>query len=95
MIIELLNLLYGVGKDINSYYKLKEITKYIDNVRLEQIKEGCKNKGINISFRWSSEEKIESRKQKGWDYYYEIDNNNKTKAILKLKGGQILIAKLD
>lgn len=93
MIIEIAKLIYGIAKDVYEYNSYKKDSKLIDNARLEQIKEKLRKDGIYMKFYWSDEEKIEARRQDGWDYYYEIDKENKTQWILRQKNGQILIAK--
>ena len=93
MIIELLGLLYGIAKDLKSYQTYEEKDKIIDQRRLTQIEKAHEEKGDMIEFRISDPDKIEGIKQNGWDYYYEIDEDKKTKSLLKMKNGQIIIAR--
>lgn len=92
--VEYLGLIYGIIKDIKEYFKYVESEKMVDNSYVEQLKKKHESDGENISFYWSDEDKLEVRKAKGWDYYYQVDKNKKKKFILKNKTGQILIAKI-
>ena len=91
--VEYLGFLYRIIKDIKEFFTYKEDEKKIDDKYVEQLKKQHQDKGEDIDFRWSKEDKIEARKADGWDYYYQSDNSKKKKFILKNTNGQILIAR--
>jgi hypothetical protein len=46
------------------------------------------------TFRWSDHDRIEERKQNGYNLVYEEDETNRTRYVLKNKSGQVLIGKI-
>lgn len=91
--VEYLGLLYGIIKDIKEYFTYEESEKLIDQEYVDQLKMKHKDNGEDVDFRWSAEDKMEARKAKGWECYYQIDRSRKKKFVLKNKSGKILIAK--
>ena len=50
-------------------------------------------KARGFKFRWSNRDRIEERKQRGYELIYEEDKTNRTSYILVNSRGQVLIGK--
>ena len=48
-----------------------------------------------FKFRWSNRDRIEERKQSGYELIYEEDKINRTRYVLVNSSGQVLIGKRD
>jgi hypothetical protein len=73
--IEWLGFLYGLAKDIKSYLTWGEETKLVDREWLKKsgFEDLMNNKGYKL--RWTTPEKIETRKLDGYEIIYEIDKS--------------------
>ena len=95
----MIGLIYQAGKDIilagksikEKFIDWKEETKSVDSQYIQKIglQEKLENEGYKL--RWSTFNKVESRKLDGWEIVYEIDEKNKTKYKLIVNNKAVLI----
>lgn len=97
--IEYLGIAYAVGKDIYNFIKktstLQIEDKLVNNQWLAEsgFQENAETLGYIL--RWSKPDKIEERRLKGYDIFYEIDQKNSKAYRLIDKSASVLMAKLE
>jgi len=96
--IELVGLLYGIGKDIVTYLQWSEEIRAVDLPWLEKsgLKQLAEKDGLELV--WSKSKKAESRILDGYEIFYEIDKIKRVrrKIIVKDSAGNedlVLMAK--
>jgi hypothetical protein len=77
--IEYLGLLYALAKDIKSCLTWSEEAKLVDRewLKTSGFEEFMKNQGYKL--RWTTPEKVETRKLYGYEIIYEIDKSNRVR----------------
>lgn len=81
----------GVVSQKQNHWKIKEKgvnSKWWESSDLRRTLEPQ-----GYTFRWSDRDRIEERKQNGYNLIYQEDEVNRTKYVLKNKSGQVLIGK--
>ncbi len=92
--LELMGLIYGLGKDLIKYLKWTEEPKPVDLPWLE--KSGLKQRAEdeNIELRWSKSSKVESRLLEGYQIFYEVDERKHVRRkiiVLDSRGKEDLV----
>ena len=77
--IEILGLLYGLGKDLKTYFEWDVEDKLVDRnwLELSKFKDRVEREGYIVS--WSAENKMESRLLSGYEIVYEIDKSKRVR----------------
>jgi len=90
-----LGLIYQIGKDIKKWLEWKEEIKSVDSEYLEKsgLKAHLEKDGVKL--RWSTFDKVPTRKLEGWEIVYEIDEKNRTNYQLVRNNEVTLIGKKD
>lgn len=91
--IDLLGLLYDVGKDIKKYLEWAEEEKLVDFNWPATSGFQAMAKNDRLSLLWSRPENIASRASVGYEIVYEIDKPRHIKRKLVLKDGSVLVGK--
>lgn len=88
-----LGLIYQIGKDIKERLKWKEEIKSVDSEYLGKsgLKAHLEKDGVKL--RWSTFDKVPTRKLEGWGIIYEIDETNRTHYQLVRNNEVTLIGK--
>ncbi len=77
--IEILGLLYGLGKDLKKYFDWEVEDKLVDRQWLDKsgFKDHMEREGYIL--RWSSNDKLESWLLSGYEIAYEIDKSKRVR----------------
>ncbi len=77
--IEILGLLYGLGKDLKKYFDWEVEDKLVDRQWLDKsgFKDHMKREGYIL--RWSADGKLESWLLSGYEIAYEIDKSKRVR----------------
>ena len=77
--IEILGLLYGLGKDLKTYFDWEVEDKLVDRQWLDKsgFKDHMEREGYIL--RWSADGKLESWLLSGYEIAYEIDKSKRVR----------------
>ena len=77
--IEILGLLYGLGRDLKKYFDWKVEDKLVDRqwLDLSGFKDNMEREGYIVS--WSADDKVNSRLLSGYEIVYEIDKSKRVR----------------